>query len=61
MRYDTDWRNPMKADAAKTLCPGCSTVVLAAICTRGHCRACVERLGVENVVAPAPDPQMRLL
>ena len=55
-----DWIPPWTPGLAKTLCPGCSTNVIAATTTRGHCRQCVERLGVENVVAPIPDPQMTL-
>lgn len=55
------WVPPWQPGLAKTFCPGCSTNVIAAITVRGHCRQCVERLGVENVTEPAAEAQMKLL
>ena len=56
-----EWVPPWRPGLPQTLCPGCSKNVIAATTTRGHCRECVERLGVLNVVEPVADPQMTLL
>jgi hypothetical protein len=42
------------------MCRGCSRNVLAETTVRGHCRACVERLGVKLVAEAPADPQLSL-
>lgn len=56
------WTRPglYREGAPLAMCRGCSRNVLAETCVRGHCRACVERLGVKFVAEAPADPQLSL-
>jgi hypothetical protein len=54
------WTPPWREGLPKTLCPGCLTNVVETTTVRGHCRECVDRLGVVAVAEAPADPQLSL-